>query len=132
MDDSILPGTDLEVLGVLGGSKRSLVRRVRAGSRTLILKEFQDAGEGWVRESAALSMMPPGVPVPKLVDPPLIMPGPTRRAMVLHRMRYAAGHLELPALAELAGRLHTTLTRRWGEVPMAYAPSFADRRKTGW
>ncbi|TMM35616.1 MAG: hypothetical protein E6F99_18995, partial [Actinobacteria bacterium] len=67
MQDAMLPGTELEVLDVLGGSQRSVVRRVRVGSGTLILKEYRQPGDGWVRESAALSVMPRGAPAPRLV-----------------------------------------------------------------
>jgi Phosphotransferase enzyme family len=64
---ALLPGARLEVLDVLGGSGRSRVRRVRAGSRDLIVKEYVAAGEGWVRESAALAVLPAGVRAPRLV-----------------------------------------------------------------
>ncbi len=55
-------------------------------------------------------------------------PTPTRRAMLVHRLDRARRCEELPALAELAGRLQTALTDRWGEVQLALAPAFADRR----
>src|SRR5439155_252120 len=67
MQDAMLPGTELEILDVLGGSQRSVVCRVRVGSGTLILKEYRQPGDGWVRESAALSVMPRGAPAPRLV-----------------------------------------------------------------
>src|SRR5947208_1422109 len=67
MQAPMLPGTELEVLDVLGGSQRSVVRRVRVGYGTLILKEYRHPGDGWVRESAALSVMPRGAPAPRLV-----------------------------------------------------------------
>ena len=52
-------------------------------------------------------------------------PTPTRRAMILHRLDRAAASAELPALAELAGRLVAELRSRWGDVPLALAPAFA-------
>lgn len=51
-------------------------------------------------------------------------PTPSRRAMILHRLREAAGNDELTAAAELAGRLRATLVERWGEVELGYAPAF--------
>jgi hypothetical protein len=59
-------------------------------------------------------------------DPPLNpeRPTPTRRAMILHRLDRAARSPELPALAELAGRLAAALRERWGDVPLAYARAF--------
>jgi hypothetical protein len=64
---ALLPGEPLEVVDVLGGSSRSAVRRVRAGSRTVIVKEFLGEDNGWARESAALSVMPPGAPTSRLI-----------------------------------------------------------------
>jgi hypothetical protein len=57
----------VEILELLGGSSRSQVRRVRAGSRTLIAKEFTATDDGWTRETAALSILPAEVPAPRLV-----------------------------------------------------------------
>lgn len=59
-------------------------------------------------------------------DPPLnpLKPTPTRRAMIAHRLAAAAGNDELPALGELAGRLHRAVRERWGDVPLAFAPAF--------
>jgi hypothetical protein len=74
---ALLPGTPLESLTALGGSDRSIVQRVSAGPRTLIVKTFTEAGRGWVRESAALSVMPPEAPAPRLVAagdaPPVVV-----------------------------------------------------------
>ena len=64
---ALLPGARLELLDLLGGSSRSRVRRIRADRRTLIVKEFTGSDEGWVRESAALSVLPSEVRVPRLV-----------------------------------------------------------------
>lgn len=74
---ALLPGTPVTALDQLGGSNRSTVRRVRAGDRTLIVKEFTAADEGWARETAALSVLPPQVRAPRLVaacaDPPTVV-----------------------------------------------------------
>ena len=74
---ALLPGTRLEFLDLLGGSRRSHVRRIRAGSRTLIVKEFTGSGAGWAREAAALSVMPSDARVPRWVAdgavPPIVV-----------------------------------------------------------
>ncbi len=59
-------------------------------------------------------------------DPPNVAhrPTPSRRAMILHRLAGAAAEPQLPALADLAGRLRAGLVERWGEPPLAYAPAF--------
>jgi hypothetical protein len=77
----LLPGTRLEHLSTLVGSDRSQVTRVSATSpasrRTLIVKAFLAADEGWVRESAALSVLPAHAPAPQLVadgaTPPIVV-----------------------------------------------------------
>lgn len=62
-------------------------------------------------------------------DPPPDDPAkftPTRRAMILHRLYGARRCEETPALAELAAELREFLVDRWGEVPLGYAPAFAN------
>jgi Phosphotransferase enzyme family len=54
-------------------------------------------------------------------------PTPTRRAMIVHRLDRARRCAELPAVAELAARLHAELTARWGELHLALAPAFAEQ-----
>jgi hypothetical protein len=51
-------------------------------------------------------------------------PAPNLRASILHRLDLARRSADGPALAELAGRLHHTLTGRWGELTLPYAPAF--------
>ncbi len=51
-------------------------------------------------------------------------PAPTRQALILHRLARAARSSELPALAELAQALQDVLRRRWGDIPLNYAPAF--------
>jgi hypothetical protein len=51
-------------------------------------------------------------------------PTPTRRAMITHRLAAAARSTELPALAELSAALGTVLSKRWGDVSLAFAPAF--------
>jgi hypothetical protein len=51
----------------LGGSRRSVVRRVPGpSSSTVIVKTFTHP-DGWVREAAALSVLPPSVLAPRLL-----------------------------------------------------------------
>jgi hypothetical protein len=74
---ALLPGARLELVDQLGGSRRSRVRRVRADSDSLIVKEFAGSDEGWVRESASLSVLPGEVRAPRLVAagavPPIVV-----------------------------------------------------------
>jgi hypothetical protein len=69
---ALLPGVRLDRVAGLGGNERSTVERVRAthpdGARSsLIVKQYKSAGDGWVRESAALAVMPAGVRTPRVV-----------------------------------------------------------------
>jgi hypothetical protein len=75
---ALLPGMTLTLIDdELGRSGRGTVRRVAADSGTLIVKTFAEPEPGWVRESAALAMMPPGAPAPRLVaagrTPPMVV-----------------------------------------------------------
>lgn len=49
---------------------------------------------------------------------------PTRRARILHRLAGVCETGVAPELTTLAGRLRAELVRRWGEVPLEYAPAF--------
>lgn len=49
---------------------------------------------------------------------------PSKRAVVLHRLRGARRAPGAPALAELAHHLHADLEHRWGAVPLPLAPAF--------
>jgi len=77
---ALLPGVQLSAMDTLGGSQRSSVRRARAigpdGQRTVIVKTFKDT-EGWVRESAALAVLPAEMAAPRLVvsgaTPPVVI-----------------------------------------------------------
>jgi hypothetical protein len=67
-----------EVIGdALGGSNRSTVHRVRAGEGTVIVKQFASPEGGFPREAAALSVLPPDAPTPRLLgvraSPPTIV-----------------------------------------------------------
>jgi hypothetical protein len=79
---ALLPGLRLEPVARLGGGERSLVHRVPAvdgdGRRSsLIVKQYLSAGEGWVRETAALSVLPRSPWAPRLLadcaTPPLLV-----------------------------------------------------------
>src|SRR5689334_2327080 len=71
---TVAPGRSVTVMATLGGSNRSVVRRVLAGGRHLIVKEYLQADEGWVRERAALSVLPSEVPAPRLLAASAIPP----------------------------------------------------------
>ena len=68
---------EFTVVAALGGSSRSVVERVRAGDRTLVVKRFTGDPGGFPREAAALSVLPPEAPAPRLVEvreaPPAIV-----------------------------------------------------------
>lgn len=135
---ALLPDVRLEDLGLLAGSNRSRVRRVRAGSRSLIVKEFIAAGEGWVRESAALAVIPHGVRAPRLVaaegSPPIVVmtdagPGASVAEALLGTDSAAAGDAVV-AWAVAIGELHratvgsraafrAALDDRAGDLPVA-------------
>jgi Phosphotransferase enzyme family len=79
---ALLPGVRLEPLEQLRGGERSSVQRVLAtrsdGTRsTVVVKRFLVAGEGWVREAAALSVLPARVPAARVVvagaQPPVLV-----------------------------------------------------------
>jgi hypothetical protein len=69
---ALLPDYELSLVEQLGGSSRSDVVRLRAVGpdgqvQTLIAKAYKDPGQEWQREPAALSVLPDGVPAPRLV-----------------------------------------------------------------
>lgn len=79
---ALLPGCRLEVVAPLRAGDRSVVHRVRAelpdgAHAEFVVKEFQTAGEGWVRETAALECLASAGAAPRLVaasgEPPLIV-----------------------------------------------------------
>src|SRR5437016_577475 len=120
---ALLPGVRLETEDRLGGNDRSVVERVRAtwpdgAERTLVVKQYVSAGEGWVRESAALAVIPGGVQVPRVVacgsQPPLLIiadlgGGPSVADALLGDDPQAAEEL-LAAWARAMAQLHS-LTR---------------------
>ena len=77
--NALLPGVRLSRAERLGGNERTDVQRLAAeypdGSRgSLIAKQYRSAGEGWVRESAALSVLPETVATPRIVATQLAPP----------------------------------------------------------
>jgi Phosphotransferase enzyme family len=78
---ALLPGMTLSPVQALGGSNRSLVRRALltrpdGRSTTVVVKTFKEP-DGWIRESAALAVLPPEAPVPRLLaagaSPPVLV-----------------------------------------------------------
>ena len=134
----LLPGEPLEDLGLLTGSNRSRVRRVRGRTRSLIVKEFTTADEGWVRESAALTVLPTSVRAPRLVAadgrPPIVVmtdagAGPSVAGALLGTDPGAAADAVV-AWAATIGELHretagsraafrAALDDRAGDLPVA-------------
>ncbi len=86
------------------------------------LHDVELAGVGWAFVSSAWFLVPALADDPPPPDSRQVRP--TRRAMILHRLGVAAESSEVPVLAELAGQLRDALVRRWGDVPLAYAPAF--------
>jgi hypothetical protein len=79
---ALLPGATLVPLERLGGNDRAAVHRVQAeepdgATRSLIVKQYFAAGEGWVREFAALSVLPSEIRAPHIVaagaEPPVLI-----------------------------------------------------------
>lgn len=52
---------------------------------------------------------------------------PTRRARILHYLATTRDTEAVPELTELARCLRLELVRRWGEIPLPYAPAFRGR-----
>jgi hypothetical protein len=78
----LLPGWRVREAATLEGSDRAVVQRLsvlddHGGQASVVAKLFTTAGEGPVREAAALSSFPPGLPVPRLLaeqaQPPLLV-----------------------------------------------------------
>jgi hypothetical protein len=143
---ALLPGVRLASVAHLGGNERSVVDRVRArqpdGSESsLIVKQYQSS-EGWVRESAALSVVPPGAPVPTVVAvgkaPPVLIladlgagpsvadallgddPAVAARAVIEWAEAVATLHA---ATRDLRPAFRQALAERQGEFPVADAPT---------
>jgi hypothetical protein len=79
---ALLPDVRLVAVERLGGNDRAAVHRVRAErpegpDTSLIVKQYIQSGEGWVRETAALSVLPPSVRAPRMVtagaEPPILI-----------------------------------------------------------
>jgi hypothetical protein len=78
----LLPGWRVREAATLEGSDRAVVQRLsvlddHGGQASVVAKLFTTADEGPVREAAALSSLPPGLPVPRLLaeqaQPPLLV-----------------------------------------------------------
>jgi hypothetical protein len=148
MDDALaavqplLPGVRLSRPQELGGNDRSVIHRVTAdypdGTRTsLITKQYVSAGEGWVRESAALEVLPRSVAAPRIVAkqaaPPLLIisdlgTGPSVADALLGNDAAAAARAVSAwatamarlhvATAELRATFRVALDERCGDLPV--------------
>jgi predicted Ser/Thr protein kinase len=140
---ALLPGCRLEVVERLRGGDRSVVHRVRAdlpnGTRKdLVVKEFRTAGEGWVREAAALECVAGSGAAPRLVaaggEPPVLVveylggggsladvllgDDPTVAADALRRWAEAVAALHV-ATAGARQQFRAALAAREGDLPVA-------------
>lgn len=139
---ALLPDVRLERVADLGGNDRSSVHRVRGRwpdgtDSSLIVKRYQAAGEGWVRESAALSVIPREVRVPRLVaagatPPVLVLEDLGNGASVADALLGddpSAAETALAAWARAVAELHSAtrgsrelfrsaLTQREGDLPV--------------
>jgi Phosphotransferase enzyme family len=147
---ALLPDAHIDQVERLRQTARSAVLRVRAirpgwsESEMLIVKEFPDAGEGWVRESAALAAAPADAPVPRLVaasaSPPVVVmtdagTGPSVADALLGGDAAAAG-TAVERFAAALGLLHLSTqgvrgafsaelaARSSGTVPESAMPGF--------
>ena len=146
---ALLPGVRLEPMGPLGGGERTSVERVRAlypdgAAASLVVKQYRSAGEGWVRESAALAVLPAGARGPRLIEagdaPPVVIladegDGPSVADALLGRDPDSAARAVV-AWAEAIARLHAAtrnvraafrgeLAAREGDVHVSDAPTAA-------
>jgi hypothetical protein len=142
----LLPGWRVLAAATLEGSDRAVVQRLsvledHGGPASVVAKLFTTAGEGPVREAAALSSLPPGLPVPRLLaeqaQPPLLVmtdvgAGPSVADALLGgdpRVAEAAVSDWAAALAAVhAGTLGSPqafaaeIGRRAGDLPVAIDP----------
>jgi hypothetical protein len=123
---NLLPGVRLDIVEVLDGGERTDVRRVRAcwpeaDDTSVVVKNFVSAGEGWAREAAALAMLAPQAPAPRLIAegiaPPLVVmsdvgTGPSLADLLLASDFNAAADGVLAWAESLAALHSSTLGRR--------------------
>lgn len=148
--EALLPGVRASRAQRLGANDRTDVHRVAAeypdGTRgSLIVKQYRSAGEGWVRESAALSVLPHSVSAPRVVaaqaSPPVLVisdlgDGPSVAHALLGRDPRAAEDA-VRAWATAIARLHAAtrdlraafraaIEVRQGDLPVRDAPFATD------
>jgi len=144
---ALLPGARLEPVERLGGGERTSVERVRAvhadgTTASLVVKQYRSAGEGWVRESAALAVLPAGARGPRVVaaggTPPIVIvadegDGPSVADALVGRDPEAAA-AAVVSWAEAVATLHAAtrdlrpafraaLSAREGDVHVSDAPN---------
>ncbi|MBE7188567.1 phosphotransferase [Jatrophihabitans endophyticus] len=138
---ALLPGVDLRAVEQLRGGERSSVTRVHATwpgyePTAVIVKQFWQAGEGWAREAAALSVLASGEASGLVVagdSPPVVVTedlgrGPSLADALLGDDPAAAG-AAVRDWAQALARLHSAgrdrrarfraaLDERQGEMPI--------------
>jgi hypothetical protein len=139
---ALLPGVRLHEIARLDSGERSIVHRARATwpdgrQSSVIVKQYRSAGEGWVREAAALSVLPPTVRVPRLIAvgdaPPVVItadlgsgpdvarallgrdPDVARAAVVAWAEAVAAVHV---ATRDARPAFRAALDERQGDLPV--------------
>jgi hypothetical protein len=146
---ALLPDVQLSKPQRLGGNERTHVQRIAAeypdGSRRSLIAKQYSAGEAWVRESAALSVLPAAVSVPRIVAaqdaPPVLIlsdlgAGPSVADALIGRDPRAAEQA-VSAWAQAMARLHcatvglraefrAAIEARQGELPVHDAPFGVD------
>ena len=143
--ERLLPGVRLPKAKTLGGNERTHVQRVVAeypdGTRGSLITKQYSAGEGWVRECAALTALPPTVLAPRIVAaqnaPPVLIisdlgTGPSVATALLGRDRDAAEQAVCDwarAMARLHGatfglrsEFRAAIEARQGDLPVHDAP----------
>lgn len=142
---ALLPDVQLSKPRRLGGNERTHVQRIVAdypdGSRRSLIAKQYSAGESWVREAAALTVLPAAVSAPRLVatqsTPPVLIlsdlgTGPSVADALIGRDPVAAEQAVI-AWAQAIARLHcatvglrtefrAALEARQGDLPVHDAP----------
>ena len=147
---ALLPGVRIEVVAQLRGSDRSAVHRALATgpdgqARSVIVKQYFAAGEGWARESAALTVLARAGRRPRLVavgaTPQVIITedvggassladalleaGPRMAERALHRWAQALAELHV-ATRDARADFRAALAERAGELPVHESPIVLD------
>lgn len=144
--DRLFPGRELLRSQCLRGGPRAVVHRLRLRgpdgvSEDVVVKQYLTAGEGYVREAAALAMLSPAAPVARLLTESSMPPAIAMRdvgegaslADVLLAQDAERATQAVVAWAAAVGRLHAAtradrdrfiaeLSARAGDLPVSADP----------